>query len=161
MKKYYLLLILLWTVACKQDRENIRCLKFPTTDKDSVCLNAYINPDTNFVNQALFNQKGDILIVFSGWQPDNSFLNRKMLSSPNVAKALQRFLIFEMMVDDRRKLNNGNNATIGERNMKYQISRFNEAVQPYYLIYSNGKIKCTGGYMYHEKDIIQFLDNCN
>lgn len=142
--------------SCKTNKSNNRT-KFGIKDGDSVCLGASIIVDTNQVTDVLTNSKKAILLIFTSLADDKSILNYKFLANNEILSKLRQFEILEMFVDDRKKATADDSLTIGQKNMRYQRSKFSTVVQPFYVIVSKSDIIRTSGYIDTEDSAITFL----
>jgi hypothetical protein len=137
------------------------CTYYAIGDRDSVCLDAQVNIDTEDIDRFISTRQKDILLIFDVWVNwGNRLLCDNNLKNKQIVEYLKHYKIITLYTDDRLMNGGKDSLTVGKKNMMYQFDKYSSAVQPYYLIIKGGKAKCSSGYMPNQEKILAFFKRC-
>jgi len=156
-----LLLLCLTITAIGQTNLKSGCTYYAIDEKDSVCLNAYINIAPEDLDSFIKTGKENILLVFDTWVNwGNRLLSSRNLKNEQIVEYLKNYKIITLYTDDKLMASGKDPVSIGKRNMLYEVDKFSAATQPYYIIIKGGKAKCSSGYMPGHEKILAFFKRC-
>ncbi|MDH7460289.1 hypothetical protein QEG73_03330 [Chitinophagaceae bacterium 26-R-25] len=145
-------------VSCKNVAEN----RNHKDDCKSIdCLDIHYNLDSLQINKGIAEKK--TLLLFTAWNMKGTTILDSMLSSNSeIFEALSKYTIIVQYVDDKSRIQADSLNTIGDINLQYEMTNFNRATQPLYIIYINGLPRCMSAYLGKRKeDVLHFLNECS
>jgi thioredoxin-related protein len=163
MKPFYccLLMAILVINTFGQASSKTDCTYYAISDSDSVCLDAQVNVDPEEVDRFISSRQKDLLLIFDSWVNwGNRLLSGNNLKNEQIVEYLKNYKIITLYIDDRLLAGGKDSATVGKKNMLYQVDKFAAATQPYYIIIKGGKAKCSEGYMPNPEKILAFFKRC-
>jgi len=137
------------------------CTYYAISERDSVCLDAHVNVDTEDIDRFISTRQKDMLLIFDSWVNwGNRLLRSKNLKNEQIVEYLRNYKIITLYIDDRLLIGGKDSVTVGKKNMLYEVDKFAAATQPYYIIIKGGKAKCSSGYMPNTEKILAFFKRC-
>jgi hypothetical protein len=160
MKKIAVLFSCLGLISCTshdvagRDVDKVDC-------KGISCLDISYNLDSVQISKKIAQKK--TLLLFTAWNMRHTtVLDSSLLSNASIYEAVNKYSVIVQYVDDKGRFHPGDSNKIGDINLQYEISNFNRAQQPLYIIYSNGLPRSMSGYLgKKEEDILHFLNGCD
>jgi hypothetical protein len=122
------------------------------------CLDVSYNLDSVQISKKIAQKK--TLLIFTAWtMPHTTVLDSSLLGNASIYDAVSKYSVIVQYVDDKGHRHPNDANRIGDINLQYEISNFDMAMQPLYIIYINGLPRSMSTYLgKEEKDILHFLN---